>query len=113
MHRFLVGAALALSLIVPAAAQAADPPPGSTWSEMYIDDGYGPKLHADVLRPKGLPESAPTPVIMTVSPCGTPPGATPPSGDDPDPMATGPSSRWYDFLNGAHVFDRGYTYVMV
>jgi predicted acyl esterase len=111
MHRFLVSAALALALFVPAAAQAADPPPGSTWSEMYIDDGYGPKLHADVLRPKGIPADKPTPVIMTVSPYVGHGGQTPPT--DYDPTAAGPSSRWYDFVNGAHLFDRGYTYVMV
>src|SRR4051794_1954639 len=109
MHRFLVCAALALALLVPAAAQAADPPPGSTWSEMYIDDGYGPKLHADVLRPKGLHENAPTPVIMTVSPYVSHAGATPPQ----DPTLSGPSDRFYDFVNGAQLFKKGYTYVMV
>src|SRR4051794_4221634 len=111
MHRFLVSAVLALALLVPAAAQAADPPPGSTWTESYIDDGYGPKLHADVLRPKGLPDSARTPVIMTVSPYTSHGGATPPT--DYDPTAAGPSNRWYDFVNGAHLFEKGYTYVIV
>src|SRR3954453_19726865 len=111
MHRFLVSAVLALALLVPAAAQAAEPPPGSTWTESYIDDGYGPKLHADVLRPKGLPENAPTPVIMTVSPYTGHGGATPPI--DYDPTAAGPSNRWYDFVHGAHLFEKGYTYVIV
>jgi predicted acyl esterase len=111
MHRFLVCAATVLALLVPAAAHAADPPPGSTWTEMYIDDGYGPKLHADVLRPTGLPADAPTPVIMTVSPYTSHGGATPPL--DYDPTAAGPSNRFFDFVNGAHLFSRGYTYVIV
>src|SRR3954462_885752 len=111
MHRFVVCALTALALPVPAVARAADPPPGSTWSEMYIDDGNGPKLHADVLRPKGLPENAPTPGIMTVSPYVGHGGQTPPT--DYDPTASGPSSRWYDFVEGAHLFERGYTYVIV
>ena len=29
------------------------------------------------------------------------------------PGAAGPSSRFYDFVNGAHLMERGYTYVMV
>src|SRR3954453_2195016 len=111
MHRFLVLAALAAVLLVPTAARAADPPAGATWSEAYIDDGYGPRLHADVLRPKGLPANAPTPVIMTVSPYVSHSGQTPPL--DYDPTASGPSNRWYDFVEGAPLFQRGYTYVIV
>src|SRR4051812_47740583 len=111
MHRFLVLAALAASLLVPAAARAAAPPPGATWSEAYIDDGYGPKLHADILRPKGLPADAPTPVIMTVSPYTSHSGQTPPL--DYDPTASGPSNRFFDFVEGAHLMERGYTYVIV
>src|SRR3954451_13998545 len=111
MHRFLVLAALAASLLVPAAARAADPPPGATWSEAYIDHAYGPKLHADIRRPKALPADAPTPVIMTVSPYTSHSGQTPPV--DYDPSAAGPSARFFDFVTGAHLFDRGYTYVIV
>jgi len=112
MHRFLVVAAALVALLVPAAvAHGAAPPPGSTWHEEYIADGNGDKLHADVLRPEGLPADAKTPVIMTVSPYTSHSGATPPI--DYDPSAEGPSSRFYDFVNGAHLFERGYTYVIV
>src|SRR5881394_3397977 len=107
MFRLAALVATLAVFIAPAAAGAADPPPGSTWHEEYIDDGYGQPLHADVLRPKGLPADAPTPVIMTVSPYTGHSGNTPPVDDDP--TAAGPSNRFFDFVNGARLFDRGYT----
>ena len=39
---------------LPAAASAADVPAGATWSQATIPSTDGVKLHADVLRPKGL-----------------------------------------------------------
>ena len=40
--------------------------------------------------------------------------AGPVEGTPYDPTgAAGPSSRFYDFVNGAHLMERGYTYVMV
>ena len=41
----------------------------ASYSEHYFDSGDGiTKLHADVLRPKGLGDNVKTPVILTVSP---------------------------------------------
>ena len=79
-------------------------------SEHYFDSGDGiTKLHADVLRPKGLGERVKTPVILTVSPYLNHSGST----SDYSPGASGPSERFYDFLDLTHILDRGYTYVMV
>src|SRR3954453_16122989 len=111
MFRLAALAATLAALLAPAVTRAAGPPPGPTWHEEYIDDGYGQPLHADVLRPKDLPADAPTPVIMTVSPYTSHSGQTPPV--DYDPSAAAPSARFFNFVNGAHLFDRGYTYVIV
>src|SRR5207247_2612628 len=78
----------------------------------------GTKLHADVLRPLSLAASTKTPVIVSVGPYFNHSGQTGPlgpvEGTPYDPTgAAGPSSRFFDFVNGAHLMDRGYTYVMV
>ena len=104
----LVAATAALAL--PAAASAYVPK-DATWSEQYINAPNGDVLHADVLRPKGLPDDAKTPVIITVSPYTNHSGQEGPL--DFDPNATGPSSRWQDFEDGADPFAHGYTYVIV
>ena len=99
-------------------AQADPPPPGSTWSQATITEPDGTTLHADVLRPSNLPADAKTPVIVSVGPYFNHSGQTGPAGPiegtpyDPTGPA-GPSSRFYDFVNGAHLMQRGYTYVMV
>ena len=79
-------------------AQADAAPPGSVWSETYIPTPDGESLHVDVLRPEGLTDADKTPVILIASPY---------IGD------VGPSNRFYDFFNGAKVFERGYSVVMV
>jgi predicted acyl esterase len=88
-----------LLLLCPAAALAAEPYPGSVWTEEYFASGDGTRLHADVLRPAHLPKNAKTPVIVTVSPYTA--------------HTDGPSDRFYDFLALTKVIERGYTYVMV
>jgi hypothetical protein len=85
-------------------ALAAPPPPGSTWYETYIDTPDGERLHTDVMRPTGLGPEDQTPVILIVSPYL---GMTGPT------QQPGPSDRFYDFINGAKVFERGYSVVMV
>ena len=110
MHRFLVGALAALALtLLPASAATADVPQGGEWAEAYIDDGMGPVLQADVIRPKGLAATARTPVLMTVSPYVNHSGQT----TDYDPEASGPTDRFDDFIEGAKVLQKGYTYVYV
>jgi pimeloyl-ACP methyl ester carboxylesterase len=118
--RALRAAVLAIALCALAApAASADPkPPGSTWTQSYIDEADGTQLHADVLRPEGLPDTAKTPVILSIGPYFNHTGQTGVSGpveDTPyDPVtADGPSARFYDYINGAKVFERGYTWVQV
>jgi X-Pro dipeptidyl-peptidase-like protein len=108
IRRLLLFAAV-LALAAPAVAFGEEPPPGSTWHEEYFRSGDGVNLHADVLRPSNLPASAKTPVIVTVSPYTN--HATDHE-QTYDPNASGPSSRFFDFLAQGKVFERGYTYVI-
>src|SRR3954447_15032192 len=107
------------SAAVPAAAGAADVPANATWTEATIPSSDGVQLHADILRPKNLPATAKTPVILSIGPYFNPPGQTGPAGPvegtsyDPVGPSTGPSDRFLDFVDGAKLMDRGYTFVMV
>ena len=104
-------------LLAPAAAHAADPPPGADWKQARIDSTDGVSLYADILRPKGLPDNFKTPVILSIGPYFNHSGQLGPLGlaqEVPyDPITGGPSDRFYDFINGAKVFERGYTWVQV
>ncbi|HZE30560.1 MAG TPA: CocE/NonD family hydrolase [Actinoallomurus sp.] len=86
-------------------------PEGAAWTEAYFpsSDGSGVVLHADVLRPAHLPAKAKTPVILSVGPYFAHAGQTGPEGWD----RVGPSARFQDFVDGAHLMARGYTFVMV
>src|SRR4051794_16655344 len=109
--------ALAACAACPAAAAAADVPAGATWTEATIPSSGGVKLHADVLRPTGA--TGKTPVIVSIGPYFNHSGQTGPAGPvegtsyDPIGPSTGPSDRFLDFVNGAHLMDRGYTFMMV
>ena len=109
LTRVLLLSALLYGLLVNAGqAQAAEPPPGTVWTEHYFpsEDGIT-TLHADVLRPKGLDDDDKTPVILTVSPYFNHADSAASSGP------AGPSDRFYDFLEVSDIIERGYTYVMV
>ncbi|GII55494.1 hypothetical protein Pth03_38830 [Planotetraspora thailandica] len=86
-------------------------PEGAAWTEAYFpsSDGSGVELHADVLRPAHLPAKAKTPVILSVGPYFAHAGQTGPEGWD----RVGPSARFQDFIDGADLMARGYTFVMV
>src|SRR5215212_7798190 len=105
----------AVALIGAALADAAPPPPNATWTQEYIHESDGTTLHADVLRPKGLPATAKTPVILSIGPYFNHSGQTgalgPVEGTSYDPVgpSTGPSDRFLDFVDGAKLMDRGYT----
>jgi uncharacterized protein len=103
--------ALLLLAALPATARSADGPrEDATWTEHYIPSGDGlTTLHADVLRPAHLPADEPTPVILTVSPYTNHSGAT----TDYNPTASGPSDRFFDFLDESGALSQGYTYVIV
>ncbi|HEV7931730.1 MAG TPA: CocE/NonD family hydrolase [Actinomadura sp.] len=86
-------------------------PDGAAWTEAYFptSDSSGVELHADVLRPAHLPAKAKTPVILSVGPYFAHAGQTGPEGWD----RVGPSARFQDFVDGADLMARGYTFVMV
>jgi len=108
------------ALVASATAHATPPPADADWSQEYITESDGTKLHTDILRPKGMPKnaSAKTPVIVSIGPYFNHSGQTGPAGpveDTPyDPVkADGPSDRFYDYINGTHLLDKGYTWVQV
>lgn len=114
------GGSPALGQVVRAPATAGDPvthdqnprvPEGAAWTEAYFPsaDHSGVVLHADVLRPADLPANAKTPVIVSVGPYFAHAGQTGPEGWD----RVGPSARFDDFIDGARLMKRHYTYVMV
>jgi predicted acyl esterase len=111
-------AACALALVAAATAGAAPPPDDATWTQQYIHEADGTTLHADVLRPKGMPDTQKTPVILSIGPYFNHSGQTGPAGpveNTPyNPVtADGPSDRFYDYINGTHLLDKGYTWVQV
>lgn len=102
--------AMLLAAVGVAAPAQSAPREDSEWTEYYFPSSDGiNKLHADVLRPKGMSPKTKTPVIMTVSPYLNHTGST----TDHDPDAQGPNERFYDFLDLTNILERGYTYVMV
>src|SRR4051795_145336 len=111
----LGGVALAAT---PALASAADVPAGATWTQTTIPSTGGVQLHADVLRPTSA-GNARTPVIVSIGPYFNHSGQTGPAGPaegtsyDPLGPSTGPSDRFLDFVEGANLMQRGYTFVMV
>jgi uncharacterized protein len=117
--RLALAITLALAAALPATASAADVPPGAAWTQASIPSADGVTLHADVLRPKNLSASDKTPVILSIGPYFNHSGQTGPAGPvegtsyDPLGPSTGPSDRFLDFVNGAKLMERGYTYVMV
>jgi len=110
--------ALAALALTPPVARADAPPPGSSWTQATIGESDGTKLHADVLRPANLPVNAKTPVILSIGPYFNHSGQTGPAGPIEDTPYTpageaGPSARFFDFINGAKLMEKGYTWVQV
>ena len=117
-RRSALAALLFLALLTASTARADPPPPGASWHEEYIQEADGTSLHVDVLRPADLPADAKTPIILSVGPYFNHSGQVGPAGPAEDVPFTpvgdaGPSARFYDFVNGANLMQRGYTYVMV
>jgi predicted acyl esterase len=115
--------ALIACLALAPAAHAAVPwyvQAGATWTQTFFTESDGTTLHADVLRPNGLPAGAKTPVILSIGPyfnhSGQVGAAGPVQGTSYDPIGANgpePSQRFADFVNGAQLMQRGYAYVMV
>src|SRR3954452_8117528 len=110
------GAALALAL-APGSALAADPGPAyrdADWTKTTITEPDGTVLDADILRSKSVPLDAAhkQPVIISIGPYFNHSGQT----GAPDafaPQAEGPSQRFADFVEGAKLLQKGYTWVQV
>ncbi|WP_225728714.1 MULTISPECIES: CocE/NonD family hydrolase [unclassified Nocardia] len=68
LSRVLLGLLLVLGATVPATAAADPVKVPYQWKQAFFDAPDGTRLHADILRPAGIPDDAKTPVIMTVSP---------------------------------------------
>lgn len=117
MRRLVLAAALLASAAFPAASHAYEYK-GADFTEAYLESGDGTLLHADVLRPKGLPEDAKTPVILSAGPYFNHAGQVGALGPVQDAgyepgRPGGPSERFADFIEGAKLFERGYSFVMV
>ncbi len=69
--------------------------------------------------PSNLPASAKTPVILSIGPYFNHAGQTGPAGPvegtsyDPVGPSSGPSDRFLDFVEGAKLMEKGYSFVMV
>jgi hypothetical protein len=87
------------ALALPAAARA-EVPAKATWTEAYIETPGEPTLHVDVMRPKGVPEGAKVPAIVSVGPYF---GHT----------GEGPALRFKDLIEQAKIFEKGYALVQV
>ena len=109
----LIAATVALVVVAPPGPASAALRDDADYHQFYFPSADGvTNLHADVLVPKGMPldGSVKTPVIMTVSPYLNHSGGT---SFSPTSSETGPSSRFYDFLDMSGALTRGYSYVMV
>ena len=97
--------ALAVAAALPAAATAADVPAGATWTEATIPSSDGVKLHADVLKPKGLAAGEKTPVIMVAGPYLNHAGMT--IADPYDPTRSGPQHYYTEHNTIGRPWARG------
>jgi len=108
MRVLLISLAVFSLAALPATA-AAEVPEGADWTQEYVTTSDGVELHLDVLRPKGIPEGQKTPVVAIVSPyLGHSGGGT---GANPQ-AEPGPSPRFNDFINGAKLFQKGWSVVL-
>ncbi|MBM2620670.1 CocE/NonD family hydrolase [Actinoplanes sp. LDG1-06] len=82
---------------------------GAAWTQHYFPTTGGAELHADVLRPEGMKAGTKVPVILSIGPYFGHSGER----SKEDWKHAGPSDRFYDFLTGTKLFDKGYAFVMV
>ena len=91
-----------------------DPAVGAAWTQAWIPEPGGVVLHADVLRPAGLPAARKVPVILSVGPYFNHGGQVSTADVHHHADTTpAPSQRFEDFLVAGHVMKRGYAFVMV
>jgi predicted acyl esterase len=117
----LLATLIALALAAPAQAQMPTgtdwykaPSINAKWTQASITEPDGTVLHADILRPADLPDTAKLPVILSIGPYFNHAGQEGAADPGYQPTGTaGPSTRFEDFVYEAHLMQRGYAYVMV
>jgi predicted acyl esterase len=115
VRRALLIALAATALLAPS-AHAWETPAGASYSQGWITAPDGTKLHYDLLRPRGLPKDAKTPVILSIGPyfghAGQTGAAGPIENASYDPtQAAGFNDRFRDFVEGAKLMQRGYSWI--
>jgi len=105
-----------LALALPAPALAWETPEGATYSQGFITAPDGTSLHYDLLRPKDLPKDAKTPTILSIGPYFGHAGQTGAAGPAEDTVydptqAPGFNDRFRDFVDGAKLMQRGYSWI--
>ena len=106
LRTLLIASVATLALAAPAVA---DVPENADWTEAYIETPGEPTLHADILKPKGTPEDAKLPVILSIGPYHGHGGQSTPNGPSD---ADRPSTRWTDLIEDGGIFEKGYILVM-
>ncbi|MFT5223221.1 MAG: putative CocE/NonD family hydrolase, partial [Glaciecola sp.] len=86
-----------------ATATAAEPPAGGVWTEQFITTADGESLHVDIIRGEGIAADVKQPVILIASPY---------LGLESPTETPGPSSRFFDLIEGANLLEH-YTVVQV
>src|SRR3954465_5753878 len=96
---------LLLTLALAPAAHAADSANAFKATSAYIPTSDPTiTLHADVLRPAGLPADPKTPVILAIGPYFNHAHQT---ATDYDPTHNTVSTRFDDLINGGRIFEKG------
>jgi uncharacterized protein len=119
LRRALLLCLLALVAAPASASAIGKVPEGAVWTEASIPSTDGVVLHADILRPKHVPEGEKVPVILSIGPYFSHSGQVGPAGPvqgapyDPVGPKRGPSERFLDLVEGAKLMERGYAFVMV
>ncbi|HVE98600.1 MAG TPA: CocE/NonD family hydrolase [Mycobacteriales bacterium] len=108
--RLLAALALAAGVVVTAPAGAGPVPEDATWSEAYIPNPDGTKLHADVFLPENRKSTSKHPVILSIGPYY---GSGSQNAPAWDPMGQGPSDRFNDLIEEGQIFKKGYALILV
>ena len=111
MGRGLATLLLAGAGLLGTAAAEAAPPAGTEYSEAYFESADGTRLHADVLRPKGLRPGERTPVLLNVGPYNA--HSSGPLGPAEQPPPSANAGDGFNIAREVRAFERGYSVVVV